>query len=104
MIKIIMYFLKFIQKKNGTNNNSQQSTSTNNTNDDCQQLVLDCPSYHVQETEQEIDDISEEEASIQKKLEDTERSRMIFVALEMEALNSIQNNRSHTRKRDDMER
>ncbi len=31
-------------------------------------------------------------------------SRMISVALEMEALNSIQNNRSHTRKRDDMER
>lgn len=41
---------------------------------------------------------------INKKLEDTERSRMISVALEMEALKSIQNNRSHTRKRDDMER
>lgn len=49
MINVIKSILKSFRKKNTANSGTDSNTSTNNPSNDCQELILDYPSYQNHE-------------------------------------------------------
>lgn len=76
MINVIKSILKSFRKKNTANSGTDSNTSTNNPSDDCQELILDYPSYQNHEQVKNIAG-DDEQKDISKPYDGLSRDEII---------------------------